>query len=50
MPVTYFFIAGGAIAPIIKWLLYADHALAPLRRSQPGSYMPIIKWLQYGGR
>jgi len=29
MPVAYFFIADGAITPIIKWRLYADHELAP---------------------
>jgi len=25
--------------PISEWLLYADHAVAPLRRSPTGSYM-----------
>jgi hypothetical protein len=26
---------------ITKWLHYADHALAPICRSRPGSNMPI---------
>ena len=32
------------------WLLYADPALAPLRRSRGGSYMPVSHWLLYDGR
>jgi hypothetical protein len=35
------------LAPI---LLYADHALAPLRRSPAGPCMPLTRWLQYAGR
>ena len=37
----------GAITPIICWLHYADHALAPLRRSCSGAITPIIYWLHY---
>lgn len=43
MPVAYFFRAGGSNTPIILWILYADHGLAPLRRSCAGSYTPILK-------
>lgn len=31
----------GLIVPIIKWLHYGDHILAPLRRSRNGSIAPI---------
>jgi hypothetical protein len=42
--------ACGSNMPIMKWILYADHELAPLRRSQIGSYMPIMKWILYAGQ
>ena len=45
MPVAYFFSGGGANTPIIVRILYADHGLAPLRRSCTGSYTPILKWI-----
>jgi hypothetical protein len=38
---------GGAITPIIGWLLYADPDVAPLRRSSAGSFTPILWWRQY---
>ena len=50
MPVAYFFRAGGSNTPIILWILYADHGLAPLRRSCAGSYTPILKWIHWGDR
>jgi len=34
--------------PITEWILYADHLLDPIWRSQGGSYMPIIDWILYG--
>jgi len=40
----------GSNTPIRKWILYGDHAVAPLRRSQIGSYMLITEWILYGGR
>ena len=40
----------GSNTPTMKWILYGDHKLEPLRRSQIGAYMPIMKWILYGGR
>lgn len=37
----------GSITPILRWLLYADHRVAPLRRSCTGSITTIIWWLHY---
>jgi len=34
--------------PILKWLHYADHQVAPLCRSWGGSFMPIPEWLHMG--
>jgi hypothetical protein len=36
----------GTNMPIRRWLQYGDHAVAPLCRSDTGSFMPIILWLQ----
>jgi len=37
--------AGGLISPIIRWLHFGDHQLAPFRRSQSGSISAITEWL-----
>ena len=42
---------GGNPRPTVQlpqWLHYADHRLAPLRRSWRGSITPIFRWLHYG--
>jgi len=36
--------------PTMNWLLYGDHAVAPLRRSQTGANMPSMEWSLSGGR
>jgi hypothetical protein len=38
--------SSGTNMPIRRWLHYGDHALAPLRRSDTGSFMPITPRLQ----
>lgn len=40
----------GANTPTMKWILYGDHKMDPLRRSRIGSYMPIMEWILYGGQ
>jgi hypothetical protein len=35
---------------ITDWRLYADPALAPLRRSSSGAITPITDWRHYGDR
>jgi hypothetical protein len=42
--------AGGAYTPIIDWLLYAGHGLAPMRRSSGGANTPIPEWLHNAGQ
>jgi hypothetical protein len=37
----------GSITPILRWLLYADHRVARMRRSCTGSITSIIWWLDY---
>lgn len=37
----------GSITPILRWLQYADHRVARLRRSCTGSITAIIRWLDY---
>jgi transposase len=37
----------GSITPILRWLQYADHRVARLRRSCTGSITAIIQWLDY---
>ncbi|WJZ79926.1 hypothetical protein QEN71_42970 (plasmid) [Paraburkholderia sabiae] len=37
----------GSITPILRWLQYADHRVARLRRSCTGSIAAIIRWLDY---
>src|ERR1700722_1619629 len=39
--------SSGPITPILRWLLYADHRVAPIRRSCTGSITAIIWWLDY---
>ncbi|MGF6634871.1 hypothetical protein OKW39_002022 [Paraburkholderia sp. MM6662-R1] len=39
--------SSGPITPILRWLLYADHRVAPIRRSCTGSITVIIWWLDY---
>lgn len=40
----------GAFSPILGWLRYGDHQLAPLPRSEPGSFTAILEWLHGGSR
>ncbi|MEX3682957.1 hypothetical protein AB3X89_38400, partial [Paraburkholderia sp. BR14320] len=40
----------GSITPILRWLQYADHRVARLRRSSGGSITPIPEWLEYAGQ
>ena len=39
--------SSGPITPILRWLLYADHRVAPIRRSCTDSTTAIIWWLDY---
>ncbi len=32
-----------------QWLQYADHEMAPLRRSRRGSITPVTNWILYAG-
>jgi hypothetical protein len=36
---------GGAFTAKIKWRLYAENLLAPLRRQLSGTFTPKTKWL-----
>jgi hypothetical protein len=40
---------GGAITPKNDWRLYAENAVAPLRRKSGGAITPKTKWLLYAG-
>src|ERR1700733_12833933 len=40
---------GGAITPKNDWRLYAENAVAPLRRKSGGAITPETKWLLYAG-
>jgi hypothetical protein len=35
----------GSISAITEWRHFADHQLAPFRRSQNGSFSAITEWL-----
>ena len=37
----------GRALPVCYWLQYADHEMAPLRRSRRGSITPVRDWLLY---
>jgi hypothetical protein len=37
----------GRASPVCYWLQYADHEMAPLRRSRRGSITPVMDWLLY---
>ncbi|MFK4449105.1 nitrogen fixation protein, partial [Caballeronia udeis] len=40
---------GGAITPENDWRLYAENAVAPLRRKSGGAITPKTKWRLYAG-
>ncbi len=40
----------GSIRPVLGWLHYTDHRMAPLARSLGGFIKAIIKWLYIGGQ
>ena len=40
---------GGAITPKNYWRLYAENAVAALRRKSGGAITPKTKWLLYAG-
>ena len=42
MPVAYFFRTGGSNTPIIVWILYADHGLAPFPKTNITGYDHLL--------